>query len=198
MFYFRFGDVVPLMMKGTWPSWPLARAAIFPWLTDVTLISSLLAIIWIDARHMIIPLELTVAGFVIGFLLTTIAYPEFRGVDNPLAAMAEAGKAVALGGGMLWLVRWIGGVVFKREAMGMGDIHLIIMLAMFMNWTEILLVIFLSALTGSVGGVIAKIIQRRTHWRFEILYGPYIAAGAVITYFRGAQIIAWYMRFYQV
>ena len=91
------------------------------------------------------------------------------------------------------MVRWVGGVVFKREAMGMGDIHLIIMLAMFMNWKEILLVIFVSALVGSVGGTIAKIIQKQYHWRFEVPYGPYIAAGAIFSYFWGHRIISWYI-----
>ncbi len=112
--------------------------------------------------------------------------------------MIQAGKAAALGGGLLWTVRWAGTKVFKREAMGMGDVHLIIMLAMFLNWPAILLTIFLSAFAGSIGGTIAKLIQRKTNWRFEIPYGPYIAAGAIVAYFAGPGIIAWYLSFYQV
>jgi len=197
-FYFRCGDLVAVLTEGQYPSWGLVRLSIIPWLTDVSLISLLLAITWIDAIHMIIPLELSISGFVIGLLLTTIICPELRGVNNIPAATIQAGKAIALGGGMLWGVRWIGGVVFKREAMGMGDVHLIIMLAMFLNWQAILLTIFLSAFTGSIGGTIAKLIQRKTHWRFEIPYGPYIAAGALVSYFLGAKIIAWYLSFYQI
>ncbi len=196
-FYFRFAEVVPLLMKGTWPSWHVARAAILPWLADISLLSLLLAMTWIDARHLIIPLEITVPGFIIGFLLL-MAYPELRGVDGRLPALAEAGKAVVLGGGLLWLVRWLGSVIFKREAMGMGDVHLMIMLGMFLNWLEVLLVIFLSALIGSAGGITAKFIQRRTHWRFEVPYGPYIAAAAVIAYFWGPRIIHWYLSFYTI
>jgi prepilin signal peptidase PulO-like enzyme (type II secretory pathway) len=82
--------------------------------------------------------------------------------------------------------------------MGMGDIHLIIMLAMFLNWSAILLTIFLSAFSGSIVGTIIKLIQRKTSWRFEIPYGPYIALGAIIAYFWGTGIIAWYLSFYRV
>ncbi len=197
-FYFRCGDLVAPLAKGEYPSWEIIRLTVIPWLTDVSLISLLIAITWVDAIHMIIPLELSVSGFVIGLLLTTVICPELRGVSTIPSAMIEAGKAVAIGGGMLWSVRWAGTKVFKREAMGMGDVHLIIMLAMFLNWQAILLTIFLSAFTGSIGGTIAKLLQRKTHWRFEIPYGPYIAAGAIIAYFWGAGMIMWYLSFYQI
>ena len=197
-FYFRCGDFVNSFMHGQYPDWQLIKQTIIPWLTDVSLISVLIAMTWIDAVHMIIPLELSISGFVIGLLLTVIIAPELRGVTTISAAIIQAGKATLAGGGLLLFVRWAGTKVFKREAMGMGDVHLIIMLAMYLNWEYIFLTIFLSAFAGSIGGIIAKIIQRKTNWRFEIPYGPYIAAGALAAYFAGAKIIEWYISFYKV
>jgi len=196
-FYFRCDIFVSSFMKGDYPSWEIVRLTIIPWLADISLISVLIAITWIDAIHMIIPLELSISGFILGLVLTTILCPELRNVSTIPAAMIQAGEAVAIGGGLLWTVRWAGTKVFKREAMGMGDVHLIIMLAMFLNWPAILLTIFLSAFAGSIGGTIAKLIQKKTNWRFEIPYGPYIAAGAIVAYFAGPGIIAWYLSFYQ-
>jgi len=184
-------------MSGDYPPWELVRLTVIPWLSDISLISILIAITWIDAIHMIIPLELSISGFILGLVLTTILCPELRNVTTIPAAMFQAGKAVTLGGGMLWTVRWAGTKVFKREAMGMGDVHLIIMLAMFLNWPAILLTIFLSAFAGSIGGTTAKLIQRKTHWKFEIPYGPYIASGAIVAYFWGSKIILWYLSFYR-
>ena len=194
-FYYRFQEVVPFIMKGEWPTWVIARAAIFPWLADVTLLSSLLAMTWIDSRHFIIPFETTIPCFIIG-LLITIFYPELHQCNSVWLALAEAGKAAALGAGLFLLVRWLGGLYFKREALGLGDVHLMIVLAMYMNWMNILLVIFLSAFIGSFGGISLKIILRKSNWRFEIPYGPYIAVGAVISYFWGSQILGWYLEFF--
>ncbi len=194
-FCYRFQEVIPFLMKGEWPAWNIARAAIFPWLADVTLLSSLLAMTWIDARHFIIPFETTIPCFIVG-LLITIFYPELHGCESVWLSLAEAGKSAALGAGLFLIVRWLGGLYFKREALGLGDVHLMIVLAMYMNWLNILLVIFLSALIGSVGGITLKIIQRKSHWRFEVPYGPYIAAGAVVSYFWGAIILGWYLELY--
>jgi len=153
--------------------------------------------IWIDARHFIIPLEITVTGFLVGFALC-MWYPQLRGpeIATRWLALGQIGLAFIAGGGLLLLVRWLGGLYFKREALGLGDVHLMFMLAMFLNWPQILLVIFLSALIGSVGGISAKLIMRKTHWRFEIPFGPYLAAGAVIAYFWGNQLIQWYLNFF--
>ena len=196
-FYFRCGEFVSQFMHGHYPSWEIIRLTIIPWLCDVSLISVLIAITWIDAVHMIIPLELSISGFVLGLVFTVILCPEIRGTDSIGNAIIQATKAVVLGGGLLLLVRWAGTLAFKREAMGMGDVHLIIMLAMFLNWPLILLTIFLSSFAGSIGGTIAKLIQRQTNWRFEIPYGPYIAAGAIFAYFAGAKIFNWYIGFFQ-
>ena len=197
-FYFRCGEFVNQFMHGNLPAWEIVRITLIPWLADVSLISVLIAMTWIDAVHMIIPLELSISGFLLGLIFTVIVCPEIRGAHSIAAAVIQAGKAVFIGGGLLWLVRWAGTIVFKREAMGMGDVHLIIMLAMFLNWELILLTIFLSALAGSIGGTIAKIIQRKTNWRFEIPYGPYIAAGAIVAFFAGNKIIKWYLSFYNL
>ena len=196
-FYFRCDLFVSSFMKGDYPSWEIVRLTIIPWLADVSLISILIAMTWIDAIHMIIPLELSISGFIIGLVLTTFICPELRNVTTIPAALIQAGKAAALGGGLLWTVRWAGTKVFKREAMGMGDVHLIIMLAMFLNWPAILLTIFLSAFAGSIGGTIAKLLQRQTNWGFEIPYGPYIAVGAIVAYFWGSKIILWYFSFFK-
>ena len=92
----------------------------------------------------------------------------------------------------MMVIRWAGSWYFKREALGLGDVHLMVMLAMFMNWPQVLLTLVLSSMLGSVGGIATRIIQRRGTWRFEVPYGPYIAAAAVAAYFFGQPFIAWY------
>lgn len=192
-FYHRWAPLAASFDAGTLPSWHALWLCAAPWLADISLCSILLAITVIDARHFIIPLELTVTGFLIGAALSLL-HPPLRGVDTVWLAFNEMGKALVAGAGLLLVVRVVGGWWFKREALGMGDVHLMAMLAMFLNWPAILLVIFLSAVLGSIGGVIAKILQRQADWRFEIPYGPYLAAGALVAHWFGTSLIAWYLR----
>jgi leader peptidase (prepilin peptidase)/N-methyltransferase len=189
----HFGPVCAHMARGVYPSWAMLRQALWPWLSDCTLFSALLSLTLIDAAHFIIPLEITATGFLAGFAYTVL-YPEGRGAAGTLEAMASAGIAMVAGGGLFMLVRVVGAWWFKREALGLGDVHLMLMLALYLNWPEILLVIMVSALFGSVGGILTKHIQRRAQWRFEIPYGPYIAAAALFVRLWGGSIIAWYQQ----
>lgn len=191
-FYYRFGAVFPYLDAGTYPPWHVTRAAVVPWLSDCVLFSTLLAMTAIDAVYLIIPMEITATGFLAGFALS-LAYPAMREAATLLQTMAACGIALSVGGGLFMLVRWLGALWFKREALGLGDVHLMLMLAMFMNWPQMLLTIFLSALLGSVGGIAMKLAQRRVHWRFEIPYGPYIAAAALVAYFWGGTLTRWYL-----
>ena len=194
-FWLRFGDVVQVMMTGSYPPWHVLKPALLPWIADVTLMSTLIAMTWIDARYLIIPLELTVAGTIIGFAVT-VAFPAFRQEPSWLYAAGAAGIALLPGAGLLLVIRWLGTWYFKREAMGLGDVHLMVMLAMYMNWSSMLLVLLLSSVIGSVGGISMRLLQRRGVWHAEIPFGPYIAAGAVTAYFWGDRILLWYRSLY--
>jgi len=190
-FWHRFGGVVPVLMLGQYPAWAVLKPALLPWVADITLMSCLIGLTWIDARHFVIPLEITVTGTLIGFAVTAW-YPAFRYEETSWFAIGAAGMAMILGAGLLAVVRWLGSLYYKREALGLGDIHLMVMLAMFLNWPEILLVIVLSSVLGSIGGITMRIIHRQGTWRFEIPYGPYIAAAGALVYFWGHRVIEWY------
>lgn len=191
-FWYRCAPIGVAIDKGTLPSLSDVISSLLPWFADVSLCSLLLVITMIDARYFIIPLELTAAGFLLGAAITLV-YPQFRDVSSHLLACAEIGKSLLVGAGLMLVVRTIGGWVFKREALGMGDVHLMAMLATYLNWPAILLVIFLSALIGSLGGIITKVVARHAHWRFEIPYGPYLAAAALVAHFVGKPLIQWYL-----
>jgi hypothetical protein len=54
------------------------------------------------------------------------------------------------GGALLLAVAWLGSAVFKKEAMGGGDIKMLAMVGAFVGWQGALLTLFLGALLGSV------------------------------------------------
>ena len=187
--FFRFWDMMPF-----WPTEYIDYSSLMPcalaFLRDVFLFCSLLAITVIDAREMIIPIEITLTTFVAGLIFVFVS-PGLYGVPDRFTLIVELLLAALLGGGLMWLVRIVGGWIFKREALGLGDVHLMFMLAPFLNWPRILLTILLASVIGCIGGLASKALAKEK--KVEIPFGPYLAAAAFIAYFWGGPIIKWYV-----
>lgn len=191
--YFRFRGLLPFL-----PTEPIDYQVVVPaaalFLRDVVFFCSLLAITVIDARHLIIPLEITLTAFVLGMILVFWQPAMYYGAPDRFVLIVELLFAALAGGLLLWIVRIIGGFVFKREALGLGDVHLMFMLVPFLNWPRILLTIFLASIIGCFGGLLTRLPQKGEK-KAEVPFGPYLSISAVIAYFWGQYIIGWYLSF---
>ncbi|MEW6237118.1 MAG: prepilin peptidase [Candidatus Omnitrophota bacterium] len=98
---------------------------------------------------------------------------------------------VAVGGGVIWSIRFIGSWVFQQEAMGFGDVKLMAFLGGFLGWDISLLCIFLAAFIGSIAGLGLKLSGRIGKYG-HIPFGPYLAFGAYICLLYGPEIVLWY------
>ncbi len=78
--------------------------------------------------------------------------------------------------------------VIPREAMGMGDVHLLGMIGAFFGWTGV----FFSIFAASVFAIIAAIIGRIGFGK-QLPFGPFLAMGAVAWMFGAWRIWEWYM-----
>lgn len=81
-------------------------------------------------------------------------------------------------------------VVIPREAMGMGDIHLLGMIGAFFGWSGV----FFSLFSASLFAIVAAIIGRVGFGK-QLPFGPFLAMGAVTWAFGGWKLWAWYMDF---
>ena len=77
-----------------------------------------------------------------------------------LAQSAWAGLLTALiglaaSGGIVWAVRLIGTAALRREAMGFGDVTLMMMIGTFLGWQAGLVAFFLAPFAGLVIGLLA-------------------------------------------
>ena len=106
---------------------------------------------------------------------TEIMLPD--GTISQLAAMTSLdGKATS--------------TVIPREAMGIGDVHLLGMIGAFFGWTGV----FFSLFGASVFAIMAAIIGRVGFGK-QLPFGPFLAMGALAWAFGGWRIWEWYMNF---
>ena len=154
-------------------------------------IAALIVITTIDLRYFIIPDVISLPGIVIGMIFSFIV-PEMQGETAHLQGLLHSFISAAAGGGVLLSVALIGTWIFKKEAMGMGDIKLVAMFGAFIGIKLTLLAIFLSSVIGSIAGVIL-IVFRNAKMQSRIPFGPYLAIGAAISLFYGQRIIEMYV-----
>jgi leader peptidase (prepilin peptidase)/N-methyltransferase len=149
----------------------------------------LLGIGVIDARHKVIPDELSLGGLILGLAISLAG-----GFTSLVAALLGA----AVGWGSLWLVRVVGGWVFKQEAMGLGDVIMLAMIGAFVGWRSALLTIFVGAILGSAFYLPLMIVKVKQWRRYELPFGVFLALAAVVTFAFGDAMISWYVDFLKV
>jgi leader peptidase (prepilin peptidase)/N-methyltransferase len=160
---------LPILLYGA--EWEALRAAVF--------LTLLLGIAVSDARFYIIPDQFSVGGAVIGLGLAFLP-----GGIGWMQAVAGALTGFLL----LWFVAWAGEKAFRKEAMGGGDIKMMAMIGAFLGVPGVLLTIFLGSLLGAV---IFGPISMKTGKL--VPFGIFLALGAVVTWFAGDALVAWYM-----
>ena len=152
----------------------------------LTLVCGLIIATFIDFEHQIIPDEITLGGLALGLIISFI-YPPLHGKISHFKALLDSGLGVLVGGGSLYLTGLLGTFIFKKEAMGGGDVKLLAMLGAFLGWRLVVVTFFVSPILGSIVGIILKIKDKR-----EIIpYGPYLTIGAIVDIIWGEDIFRW-------
>jgi len=146
--------------------------------------SSLITVGFIDLDKRIIPNLITLPGIALG-LIFPLFLPHLSLKDSLLGAI--------LGGGILLLVGIFGKIIFKKPAMGGGDVKLAAMIGVFLGWQQILLILFLSFLIGAVIGTTVELIKGTLSKRRQIPFGPYIALSGILAVFCGQELINLYL-----
>jgi leader peptidase (prepilin peptidase)/N-methyltransferase len=147
---------------------------------------------FIDFEHMIIPDRVTWGGMILGLLLSPLV-PELHNAQTALAGLKSSAVGAAVGFGLLYGVMVVGTWIFKKDAMGFGDVKLMGAIGAFMGWEAVLFTLMISSLIGSGVGI-SLIIKFGREWQSRIPYGPYIAMAAMIWLLGGYTWWAAYLR----
>lgn len=155
----------------------------------------------IDFDHKLLPDFVTVGGMVLGVLLSAVITSyNFIGAGDDCGLFVKMTPllfslaGLAFGFGLLGLVRILGSWVFKREAMGMGDVFLMGAVGAMFGPVSVIFTIVLSSVFGSVAGLSLVALSKTRFGRYlEIPYGPYICLGCLVWMFRGPETVRAYM-----
>lgn len=107
-------------------------------------------------------------------------------LDHPyLHATAVALAGFVVGGGIVWVVRIVGGVILRREAMGFGDVILMAMVGLFIGWQASILVFFLAPVMAILVLVCTSLLRFLSLVRLPpaLPYGPYLSLATLVVLF---------------
>ena len=152
------------------PTWEGLRGSLF--------FTILFGIAIVDARHYLIPDVMSLGGLGAGLALSLLPGP-----PSFLTSVLGA----ALGFGVLLAVGIGGEKLFKKPAMGGGDMKMMAMVGAFLGPAGAMLTIFLGALAGTL---IFGPISLKT--KKLVPFGVFLALGGAVTFLFGEAAVDWY------
>jgi leader peptidase (prepilin peptidase)/N-methyltransferase len=159
----------------------------------LVMITGLTCACLVDLDHYIIPDRFSLGGCVAGFVACTI-HPSLMGQKTALQGFSWSLASAIMGALTLLAVAWLGTILFKKEAMGMGDVKLLAAICSFLGGLSITWILPLSSLIGSVLGL-SLIFWQRGAWGTRIPYGPFLGLAAVLWIFGGSTLTQNYWHF---
>ena len=166
----------------------------FGWTLNLALgclfVTLLVPISCIDAQWYIIPNVIIAVGLALGLgLVAGIALSK-----GDWYYLLERLIGAVIGGGVILAISVLGSAILRSEAMGGGDIKLMVLIGLFLGvWPNLLIVIVLSAFIGSVVGGFLVVLRRREAGH-PIPYGPFLALAALLDFVWGEAIWDAYLK----
>src|SRR6058998_2748993 len=162
---------------------------------DLAFTASLIALVFIDAENMILPNAITYPGILFA-LITRLVVPYLTGSTHfedlpqlisilparlPLGAVSLIGALIGAvaGGGSLWLMGFLWEKVRGVEAMGFGDVKMMLMVGAYLGWRLTILTILLAAFTGSLAGVAVMLQRGQRNMQMMLPFGIFLGIGSI-------------------
>ncbi len=147
------------------------------------LVYYLIVVSFIDLKTMEVPVRLSYGALLSGLLLSFFV---------PQHSFKEAVFGASFGAGVILFIIETYYVFTGKEGMGYGDANIMAVVGAFLGWKKVLLTLFLASLVGAAVGI-TLILLRRGEREKPIPFGPFIAAGALLSLYFGDRLINWYL-----
>jgi leader peptidase (prepilin peptidase) / N-methyltransferase len=161
----------------------------FEFLLYLSLMYIFIPCFFIDLEHMIIPNGLIITGLCIFTLASAynLIFEKIVMLDNLYGGLA--------GGGILLLIYIIGFLIYRKEALGFGDVKLFFMAGLFLGLKYSVISFLFSIFIGAAAGIIFMLVTKKGS-RTEIPFGPFLVFGGTLSMFIGDIVYNWYMGFF--
>ncbi len=141
----------------------------------LVLVLFLIPISFIDLDTMLIPDVLSIPGLMFGLLFALLRGRIIDGVSGAFA-----------GASIIALLYFVGKLIYKKEAMGIGDIQLAALIGAFTGWKSMFFTLFIASFTGAVYGLIAVRGKKEEN---IVPFAPFLSLGAVVAYIGGKHLL---------
>lgn len=183
--------------------WQLSQwLSVVVWLCVFSLFA-LLSII--DFRHFTIPNGINLSLGALGLVLAGIKIHcgEFGSISGSfLGGYAQIfglreNVLINYSAAVLIGAVFFGAIIFfsKGKAMGLGDLKLIAALGLIFGWPDVLMVMILAFIAGSLASMVF-LLAKRKKMKDAVPFGPFLAIGASLTFFFGYRIIDGYFKLF--
>jgi len=115
-----------------------------------------------------------VVGAVAGFLAAVYLGGADPWASSPVDRIFNSLSGAAVGAGTIWGIGWIGSIIFRKPAMGFGDVKWMGFLGATLGPEAVLVSFLIACLLGSVVGIWWRVVRGSSY----IPFGPFLAAGA--------------------
>jgi len=144
------------------------------------LVLSLIIVGFIDIDTFLISDVIVIPGIFAG-LLFSVFFPKIHDMER-IESFLYSFIGIITGGGILIFLGFIGKLLFKKDAMGGGDVKLLGMIGAFLGWKSVFLTLFFGSLFGTLISLILILLKKKKIEDY-VPFGPYLAIGAVISIF---------------
>ena len=163
----------------------------------------LIVLVFTDYRERILPDKVNFTGFLLALVLSLFTRPEDGTAlwlanrmfafppPAPALSLADALIGAAVGSGLLWIVSEGYFRLRGREGMGLGDVKMMLMAGAFLGLKRTVLTILVGSVLGSVLGILLILLWRKGR-DYELPFGTFLGAAALLVIFFGTPVVVWY------
>ena len=134
--------------------------------------------VFIDFKHQIIPDKTTYPAMFLGLAAAT-AFPITWYTGSSWLALRDSAFCLAASGGLLSLFAILGSKLFKRDALGWGDVKYIAAIGACLGWKGAYFTLLFGSITGALAGI-AMVIFHKKDFKGNISFGPFLAVGTYL------------------
>lgn len=131
----------------------------------------------IDCEHHILPHSISATLFILSL---------FHSITTD--TISETALSVGVGMATLYGIRFIGTMIYKQEALGLGDVFFMGAIGLFLPLNHMLLLLYIAFVSGGLFGLVALFTGRKNRTD-AVAFGPFLIIGFLATLFFGDPIL---------